>query len=130
MIQSCMVKINDAQLICRYKELLETMSGSYWLFHEFVHKDLDKIEDYYHREVIKAIKAILSLFLSSASRVRYFIDGTNNQQNVYNQSIAAAFKDIYTQISFVFNKLYGSSFGQCGDNFMEYYSSIELKVQI
>ena len=133
MIQPCMVRIInvDEQQICRFKELHETMSGSYFLFYEFVRKDLNGIEDYYYyREVTKAIKAIISLFLSSASRVRYFIDDTNDQQNVHNQLITASIEGIYTEISFVFNKLCGSSFGQCGDKFMEYYSSIELKVQM
>ena len=103
-----------------------TLRGSYWLFNEFVSKDLGRTEDH-HRE---AFKAILSLFLSSASRLRHFVDGDNNLKDAYKQEITLAINGFYTQLSGVFIKIYGQSFGGCGYNFYELSSKSELKVQI
>ena len=114
------------RLFCRYQELLKTMSGSYWLFYEFVHKDLERIEDY-HRE---AIKAIFSLFLSSASQLRHFVDSNSDLKDAYNKQITSAIEAFYNQVSYVFKNVYGLSFGRCGRDFMEYYSRLELKVKM
>ena len=116
----------DIGLLYRYQELLKTMSGSFRLFFEFVHKDVSRIEDH-HRE---AIKAIFSLFLSSASRLRCFVDSNSDLGDAYNKQITTAIEAFYNQVSLLFKNVYGLSFGRCGRDFMEYYSRLELKVRM
>lgn len=116
----------DMGLLCRYQEVLNTMSGSYWLFYEFVHKDLSRIEDY-HRE---AIKTIFSLFLSLASQLRCFVDSNGDLRDAYNKHTSSAIEAFYNQVSYLFKNVYGLSFGRCGRDFVEYYSRLELKVQM
>jgi hypothetical protein len=99
------------------------MSGSYWLFFEFVQK-LSWIQDF-HRE---AIKAIISLFLSLASQSRYCVDSNNDLMESYNKHITTATEAFYNQVSNLFKNVYGLSFGRCGHNFVEYSSILELKV--
>jgi hypothetical protein len=100
------------------------MSGSSWLFYEFVHKNLSRIEDH-HRE---AIKAIFSLFLSLASQSRCCIDSNKDLTDSYNKNITSAIDAFYNQVSYLFKNVYGLSFGRCGRDFMEYTSRMELKV--
>ena len=101
------------------------MRGCYLLFCEFVRKDLGRAEDY-HRE---AIKAIISLFISSASRLRHFVDRNNNLKDAYNQEISSAINGFYTQVSGVFIKIYGKSFGGCEKYFFyDLSSTSELRV--
>ena len=100
------------------------MSASSWLFYEFVRKDLSRIEDH-HRE---AIKAMFSLFLSLASQLRCFVDSNNDLTDSYNKKITSAIEAFYNQVSYLFKNVYGLSFGQCGRNFVEYASRLELKV--
>lgn len=103
------------------------MSGSFGVFFEFVHKDsMNRIEDH-HRE---AVKAIFSLFLSLASQLRCFVDSNNDLTESYNKQITAAIEAFYNQVSNFFKNVYGLSFGRCGRDFMEYYSKLELKVQM
>lgn len=102
-----------------------TVHGSYWLFYEFIHKELGRIEDH-HRE---AFKTILSLFLSSASRLRRFVDNDSNLKGAYNQELTSVVRAFRTQISDVFVRMFGQSFGGCGRDFYEFSSKSELKVR-
>jgi hypothetical protein len=96
------------------------------VFFVFVHKDLSRIEDP-HRE---AIKAIFSLFLSLASQLRCCVDSNNDLTDSYNKNITSAIEAFYNQVSGLFKNVYGPSFGRCGRDFKEYYSRLELKVQM
>ena len=109
-----------------YEDLTSTMHASYCLFKEFVCKILSRPEDYYKH----AIKAIISLFLSSASRLRHFVDNSNGLEEVYDQQISLTIKGFYVEISGLFIKCYYESFGSCGYHFVEGSSKSELKVII
>ena len=101
-----------------------TVHGSYWLFYEFVHKQLGRIEDH-HRE---AFKTMLSLFLSSTSRLRLLVDSDSNLKDAYNDELTSVVRAFRTQIGDVFVKMFGKSFGGCGREFYEFNSKSELKV--
>ena len=76
----------------------------------------------------EAFKAMISLFLSSASQLRQLIDSDSNLKEAYNQEISLAVNGFYTQVSGVFAKIFGKSFGGCGKEFWELSSTSELRV--
>ena len=101
------------------------MRACYSLFVEFACKDFKQPESY-HRD---SIKAIIALFLCSASRLRHFVDGHTEFDEAYDKEINSAINGFYTQVSGLFIKGYYNSFGSCNYNFFEGNSKSELKVK-
>ena len=87
-------------------------------------KDFKRPEEYH----TKGVKAIISLFLSSATRLRCFIGDLGDLKDAYEQELGSAINGFYTQVNGFFIKGYDTSFGGCGRDFYEYRSKLELKV--
>lgn len=98
--------------------------GAYELFCEFVRKDFGRVDDLH----IKAIKAILSLFLSLATQLRILVDDSTDLKEAYDEEANLAINKLYIQLRSFFVKTYGLSFGGCDYIFYEYNSKAELKV--
>lgn len=109
-----------------YQELTSALHGSILLFKEFkCHCDLQRTKDYHN----KTFKAILSLFLCSASRIRCFSDSRSKLKDAYDKEIKQAINALCAEISSLLNTVYGESFGRCGYEFYQSDSMSELTVQ-
>ena len=102
------------------------MRASYCLFVEFSCKDFQRPEEY-HR---KGIKAIISLFLSSATRLRLLVDDNIDLKNACDQEFSLAINGFYTQVNSLFRKAFDTAFGGCDRDFYEFRSKMELQVYI
>lgn len=102
------------------------MRATCWLFFEFVKKVSERPEEQ-HR---KAMKSITSLFLSTASRMRYFVDSNGDLKGAYDDELGRALKGFSVQLSNLLYKGYNESFGACNRTFLEYGSKSELQVKL
>ena len=72
----------------------------------------------------------MSLFLSSASRLRHLVDCSSDLKSAFDHELDLALKWVYVEVSSLLIKGFDKSFGNCGRVFMEYSSKDELKVII